>query len=147
MRILVIHGPNLNMLGVREPAIYGETTLESLNAILEREAKSRGVELDAYQSNSEGELIGKVQHASQLYDGLIINPGAYTHYSIALRDALQTSLIPKVEVHLSNIHSREEFRHRSVTAGVCNGQISGFGVSSYVMALVYLVELLPGTES
>ncbi|NBV82614.1 type II 3-dehydroquinate dehydratase [bacterium] len=142
MKILVIHGPNLNMLGSREPSIYGTTTLESLNDLLEAQAKSQGVGLDTYQSNSEGELISKIQHAPQLYDALIINPGAYTHYSIAIRDALSTISIPKVEVHLSNIHAREEFRHRSVTAGVCQGQISGFGTNSYLMAVYYLVSLL-----
>jgi len=141
MNILVIHGPNLNMLGVREPEIYGDMTLETLNAMLEREAKSRGVELDTYQSNSEGELISKIHHAPQVYDAIIINLGAYTHYSIALRDALKTITIPKVEVHLSNIHAREEFRHQSVTAASCIGQISGFGAASYILALIYLVEL------
>ena len=146
MKILVIHGPNLNMLGSREPAIYGTATLESLNDLLETEAKSRGINLDTYQSNSEGELISKIQHAPQLYDGLIINPGAYSHYSIAIRDALSTISIPKVEVHLSNIHAREEFRYQSVTAGVCQGQISGFGTHSYLMALYYLVERCESIE-
>lgn len=141
MNILVIHGPNLNMLGVREPEIYGDMTLETLNATLEREAKSRGVTLDTYQSNSEGELISKIQHAPQVFDAIIVNLGAYTHYSIALRDALKTITIPKVEVHLSNIHAREEFRHQSVTAAACTGQISGFGSASYILALLYLVEL------
>ncbi|NBV42115.1 type II 3-dehydroquinate dehydratase [bacterium] len=140
-RILVIHGPNLNMLGTREPSIYGNSTLESLNDLLETEAKRMNVELDTYQSNSEGELINKIQHSPQGYDALIINPGAYTHYSLAIRDALSSVSIPKIEVHLSNIHAREEFRHRSVTAGVCDGQITGFGAKSYLMALYYLATL------
>ncbi|NDC82056.1 type II 3-dehydroquinate dehydratase [bacterium] len=141
MKILVIHGPNLNMLGTREPSVYGSITLESLNDTLIQKAKSLNVELDVFQSNSEGGLINKIQHAPQNYDALIVNPAAYTHTSIAIRDALASISIPKVEVHLSNIHAREEFRHRSVTAGVCQGQISGFGVKSYLMALYYLTEL------
>jgi 3-dehydroquinate dehydratase-2 len=138
MNILVIHGPNINMLGSREPSIYGTTTFESLNDMLVTAAKSHGIELDIYQSNCEGELVSKIQHTPQVYDALIINPGAYTHYSIAIRDALASISIPKVEVHLSNVYAREEFRHQSMTAAVCDGQICGFGAQSYVLAVLHL---------
>ncbi|MGE4169244.1 MAG: type II 3-dehydroquinate dehydratase [Candidatus Margulisiibacteriota bacterium] len=138
MRILIIHGPNLNLVGKREPAVYGSTTLEDINATLMKFGQDNGLTLDIFQSNHEGELIDRIQAAPNQFDALVLNGGAFTHYSYALRDALAAIDLPKVEVHLSNIHAREEFRHKSVTAGVCQGQIAGFGVHSYLLALMYL---------
>ena len=138
MKILVIHGPNLNMLGTREPDVYGATTLEQINAMLVSEAKLMGLKLDAVQSNSEGALVDAIQKATGKYDGIIMNPAAYTHTSVALRDAVAAVGIPTVEVHLSNIHSREEFRHKSFIAPVAIGQIAGFGAESYRLALIAL---------
>lgn len=134
-KILILNGPNLNMLGVREPGIYGQFKLEEINKNILKEAKKLGCEVDFFQSNSEGELINKIQASYQKYNGIIINPAAYTHYSIAIRDALAAVKIPTVEVHLSNIHAREEFRKNSVIAPVAIGQISGFGWYSYILAL------------
>ena len=135
MKILVIHGPNLNLLGEREVEVYGKVTLDEINKGLEDRAKSLGVEVEAFQSNHEGEIIEAIQNARKGYDSLIINPAAFTHYSIAIRDALAPLPIPIIEVHLSNIYSREPFRHKSVVAGVATGQISGFGPDSYSLAL------------
>lgn len=135
MKILVINGPNLNMLGKREPEIYGSKTLDDINRDLAEKAQRWSCELDFFQSNSEGELIDKIQSATGRYAAIIINPGAYTHYSYALADAIASIKIPTVEVHLSNIHAREQFRSHSVTAGKCIGQISGFGELGYEMAL------------
>lgn len=142
--ILVLHGPNLNLLGTRtrEVELYGSFTLEDLNALLHKEAEKLGVRLSCYQSNSEGELMAHIHSAPVQYEGIIINPGAYTYYSIALRDALAGVNIPAVEVHLSNIYAREEFRCRSVIAPVVRGQISGFGPQSYLLALRALAEAL-----
>jgi 3-dehydroquinate dehydratase-2 len=138
MKILLLHGPNLNMLGIREPAVYGSDTLESINLRLQDLAVSLGMELDTLQSNHEGDLIDAIHKAYGTKQGILINPGAFTHYSYALRDALSSVQLPTVEVHLSNIHKREPFRHVSVTAPVVTGQISGFGAYSYEIGLLAL---------
>lgn len=134
-RILVINGPNLNLLGVREKNVYGTETLESIEKAIELEAQKLKVQVDCRQSNHEGVLIDWIHECRGKYDALVINPGAYTHYSIAIRDAIKAVEIPTVEIHLSNIHSREEFRSKSVIAPVCQGQISGFGGYSYILGL------------
>ncbi|MBE7022823.1 MAG: type II 3-dehydroquinate dehydratase [Ruminococcaceae bacterium] len=134
-KIFVIHGPNLNMLGIREPAVYGTMTLDEINTSLQELAGKLDVELDFFQSNSEGALIDKIQSAYGTADGIIINPGAYTHYSYAIRDAISSVSLPAIEVHLSDIHSREEFRRISVIKPVCKAQISGLGKDSYLLAL------------
>ena len=139
-KIFVIHGPNLNMLGIREPEFYGTLTMDEINASLAELAKSLNVELDFFQSNSEGALIDKIQSAYQNADGIIINPGAYTHYSYAIRDALSAVMLPAIEVHLSDINAREEFRRISVTKPVCKAQISGLGKEGYLLALRELME-------
>jgi len=135
IRVLVIHGPNLNLLGTREPAIYGVHSLEQVNQRIREAADSLGIAVQTLQSNHEGELVEAIQKAPQSADVIVINPAAYTHYSIAIRDALQAVRLPAIEVHLSNIYAREEFRQQSVTAGACCGQIAGFGPESYVLAL------------
>jgi len=132
-KIMVMHGPNLNKLGQRDPLLYGTSTLQELNSLLTELAASLGVALEIFQSNHEGELIDLIQKTDA--EALVINPGAFTHYSYALRDALADYLGPVVEVHLSNIHGREEFRQKSVTAGVASGLISGFGFDSYLLGL------------
>lgn len=145
MNILVLHGPNLNLLGMREPSVYGAMTLEELNASLVALGKELGVSVDTRQSNMEGELVTWVQEAKREFDGLLFNPAAYTHTSIALRDAVVGVGIPMVEVHLSNIHGRESFRRRSYLAEVALGQISGFGPQSYLLGLRALVDVLQRT--
>ena len=135
IRIAVLHGPNLNLLGTREPHIYGTTTLAEIEAELTRRAVARGAELRSAQSNFEGELVALIQLARNWADAIVINPGAYTHTSIAIRDAIEAVEIPTVDVHLSNIHAREEFRAVSITAARCIGQISGFGANSYYLGL------------
>jgi 3-dehydroquinate dehydratase-2 len=144
MKILIINGPNLNMLGQRENQIYGALGLEDINLKITAFAKSKHAVVDFFQSNTEGDLINQIHSlATSDYFGLIINPGAFTHYSIALRDALACLTLPIVEVHLSNIYAREEFRHNSVTAPVCTGQISGLGHQGYLLAVDYLLSTKP----
>lgn len=142
MKILVINGPNLNLLGKREPGIYGAETLDGINSSLQAVAMAIDVSLEFFQSNSEGALVDAIQEASATFDGIIINPAAYTHTSIALRDAIAAVALPTVEVHLSNVYSREEFRHHSFIAPVALGQIAGFGPAGYRLALEGLVGYL-----
>lgn len=136
MNVLVVHGPNLNLLGTREPDVYGRTTLADIDAMLADEAKQRGMELKTFQANGEGEIVSAIQAAAGWTDVLIINPAAYTHTSIAIRDAIAAVGIPTIEVHLSNVYAREEFRHHSHIAPVAVGQIAGFGRDSYRLALI-----------
>lgn len=141
-RILVLHGPNLNMLGKREPEVYGALTLEQLNAELAAQAAKLGVAVECRQTNHEGVLVDMIQAADGACDCIIINPAAFTHYSIAVRDALAAISTPAIEVHLSNIYRREEFRHHSVTAPVTVGQIAGFGSRGYILALYAAVDII-----
>jgi len=144
MKILVINGPNLNMLGKRNRAIYGDKTLSELDATLKKEAQSLGIDIVSFQSNSEGKLIDFIQEHSSEADGIIINPGALTHYSFSLRDALADSGLPAIEVHLSNIYAREDWRAKSVISPVARGQITGLGWRGYLAALRTLVSELKG---
>ena len=138
MKILVLNGPNLGLLGTREPEIYGRTTLADIIADIKKVGAEKGVEIDAFQSDVEGELVAAIGKARGVYDGIILNPAAYTHTSVALHDAIKASGVPTVEVHLSNVYAREGYRHESITAGVCIGQICGFGQKGYLLALAAL---------
>jgi len=142
MKILVINGPNLNLLGKREPQIYGAETLDDINRRIAALAVELGVEVAFFQSNHEGELVQKIQDAMGAYRAIVINPGAYTHTSVALRDAISSTGIPTIEAHISNIYKREEFRHHSYISGVAAGQIAGFGPDSYLLALRAAVGLI-----
>lgn len=145
-RILVLHGPNLNLLGTREPEIYGYTTLDDINTMIAARAAEAGIETAFYQSNHEGDLVDAIQQANHKFDFIIFNAAAFTHYSIAIRDAIAAIDVPVIEVHLSNIHQREEFRHTSVLAPVAMGQICGLGVESYLAALEAIIYKLNRTE-
>ncbi len=145
-KLLVINGPNLNMLGTRDKGIYGSMTLDRINEEIEKEAQRIGIEVHFFQSNYEGELVTKVQQALNNYEGIIINPGAYGHYSIALRDAIEDVGLPCIEVHISNIFSRDEFRRHSVISAVCRGQICGFGYKGYILALNGIIDMLKGVK-
>ncbi len=135
LRLLVLHGPNLNLLGTREPSVYGQVSLPDIDKSITRRSAELGIAVQTKQSNVEGELVTWIQNARGHFDGIIINPAAYTHTSIAIRDAIAAVALPTVEVHLSNIHQREEFRHHSFIAGVALGQIAGFGPPGYLLAL------------
>jgi len=141
MKILFLNGPNLNLLGTREPEVYGRMTLADLEANVRARATQLKVEVDFRQSNLEGELVGWIQQAKGIFDVIVINAAAYTHTSIALRDAISAVGIPTIEIHLSNIHAREEFRHKSLIASVCRGQICGFGAKSYILGLEAAVDV------
>lgn len=138
MKIMIINGPNLNMLGVREPEIYGGKSYSDLEQYIEEYCKTKDIEGVVLQSNGEGEIIDFIHHALGNFDGIVINPGAYTHYSYAIHDAIKSVNLPTIEVHLSNIHQREEYRHKSVTAPACVGQICGLGFRGYTLAIDYL---------
>ena len=144
MMISVIHGPNLNLLGVREPEVYGRVTLDEIDARIRELAAELGVEVETCQHNSEGEIIDAIQRAGVQADGIVINPAGYTHTSVAIHDALKAVCIPAVEVHLSNILAREDWRHRSMTAPACAGVISGLGADSYLLALRAVCALIEG---
>ena len=141
-KILVIHGPNLNLLGKREPEIYGHQTLDKINARLKSQANEHGLQIVAVQTNHEGEIVDQIQQAAGTFDGVLINPAAYTHTSIAIRDALSLLNIPVVEIHLSNIYKRESFRRTSLISAIVTAQISGFGPQGYLLALDGLAQVL-----
>ena len=142
LKILLMHGPNLNLLGWREPGIYGTVGFDEINARMRKVAEEHGAELRVFQSNSEGAMVDAIQDARNWADGIVINPGAYAHYSIAMRDALSAVKLPTIEVHLSNVHAREEFRHKLVLTPVCVGMICGLGWRSYLYGLESLLALL-----
>ena len=144
MKILFLNGPNLNLLGQREPQVYGKTTLADIEAMVRKQATARGATIDFRQTNLEGELVVWIQLAKGVFDVIVLNAAAYTHTSIALRDAIAATGVPAIEIHLSNIHAREEFRHKSLIAGVCHGQIAGFGANSYILGLEAAINI---TES
>ncbi len=146
VKILTIHGPNLDILGKREPDIYGDVTIEQINQALEEKASKENIKIEIIQSNHEGEIIDLIARARSKFDGILINPAAYTHTSIAIRDALSASNLPCVEVHLSNIYAREDFRHISLTAPVVEGQICGFGLYSYILGLEALGEIIKSRQ-
>lgn len=138
--ILIINGPNINLLGTREPTVYGKETYEDLCNKIEKFAQKHNAKVEIFQSNHEGEIIDKVHSASKEFKGIVLNAGALTHYSISLKDAIKAINVPVIEVHLSNIYSREDFRHVSVLSDVCIGQICGFGIKSYLLGLSVLIE-------
>ena len=142
MKILLINGANLNMLGTREPEKYGSTTLKDIETSVINRGKELGAEVEAWQSNHEGEIVDKIQTAKGNYDGILINAGGYTHTSVVIRDAISAVQIPTVEIHMTNIHAREEFRHTSLLSGVCVAQVVGFKEQSYILALEGLVNYL-----
>ena len=142
MKILFLNGPNLNLLGTREPDKYGTQTLKDIEIFIKEEAKTLNIDVEFYQSNIEGELVNKIQEAKNIYDGIVMNPAAYTHTSVAIRDAIFAVSIPTVEIHISNIHTREEFRKTSLTAPACVGQITGFGINSYKLGLIAILDHL-----
>jgi 3-dehydroquinate dehydratase-2 len=146
MRVLFLNGPNLNLLGHREPSVYGKMTLADIEARVRGRANSLGATVDFRQSNSEGELVTWIQDAKGQFDAIVINAAGYTHTSVALRDAISAVGVPTIEIHLSNIHAREEFRHRSLIAPVCRGQIAGFGAFSYILGLEAAVNINAGKE-
>ena len=141
-KILLIHGPNLNLLGEREPEVYGKVTIEEINQDVKKEADAEGINVEIMQSNHEGDIVDIIGKAKDNFEGIIINPAAYTHTSVAIRDAISAAGIPTIEVHLSNIYSREEFRHTSLVAPVALGQISGFGKYSYILAIKAIAKIL-----
>jgi len=147
MKILILHGPNLNLLGTREPEVYGPLTLDNINSKLVELGKELGAEITCFQSNHEGALIDALQDARTWADGVVFNPGGYTHTSIALRDAISAIQIPVIEVHLSNVYAREEFRHFSMISAVCRGKVVGLGWRSYTLGLQALAELLSDKSS
>lgn len=147
VKIMVIQGPNLNMLGIRDPRIYGPTKLETIHENLKKQADSMGVEIDFFQSNFEGEIVDKIQECIGRFDGIIINPAAYSHTSVAILDAILAVSIPTIEVHISNIHAREEYRQKSLTASVCAGVIAGMGPFGYHLALQGLVQIIGEIEA
>ena len=142
MKILFLNGPNLNLLGQREPQVYGKTTLSDIEAMVRKQAAVRGVALEFRQTNHEGELVGWIQSAKGTFEVIVLNAAAYTHTSVALRDAISGTGVPTIEIHLSNVHAREEFRHKSLVAAVCKGQITGFGSYSYLLALEAAVNII-----
>jgi 3-dehydroquinate dehydratase II len=146
MKILFLNGPNLNLLGRREPTVYGKKTLKDIEALLKKKATQLGCVIGFHQSNHEGDLVNWIQDARNNYDVIVVNAAAYTHTSVALRDAIVAVGVPTIEIHLSNIHAREEFRHRSMIAPVCCGQISGFGAFSYVLGLEAAVNVIEGQK-
>ena len=141
MKILLINGANLNMLGMREPDKYGKKSLKDIENLVIQKGQELGVEVDVYQSNIEGEIVEKIQQALGRYDGIIINAGGYTHTSVVIRDAIAAVNIPTIEVHMTNIHAREEFRHKSLLSGVCKAIVAGFGENSYILALEGLIKI------
>ena len=142
MRILLINGANLNMLGIREPEKYGGKTLAEIEQSVINKGKELGAEVDTYQSNIEGEIVEKIQQARGVYDGILINAGGYTHTSVVIRDAIAAVNIPTIEIHMTNIHAREEFRHTSLLSGVCKGIVAGFGEDSYILGLEGLIDII-----
>lgn len=146
MKILFLNGPNLNLLGTREPQVYGKTTLGDIEAMVRKQAAVRGAAVDFRQTNLEGELVGWVQAAKGNFAVIVLNAAAYTHTSVALRDAISATGISTIEIHLSNIHAREEFRHKSLIAGVCRGQIAGFGANSYLLGLEAAINIIESAK-